>query len=432
MMRLRLRTVVMKLLAIALALLAGNAHALQIRCAKLFDANSGKLLADQLVTIRGERIVSVSNAGTDPADTLFVPGTCLPGLIDLHTHLTLDPSGQSYTEAYRLNPADIAYRAEFNGRKTLFAGFTTVRDLGDGWGVTVSLRNAVSAGSVVGPRIFTSGKSIATTGGHADPSNGTAARFMGDPGPDAGVINSPEEARKAVRQRYKEGADLIKITATGGVLSVAKNGLNPQFTDAEVEAVVAAARDYGFTVAAHAHGREGMLRAVRAGVTSIEHGSYMDEEIMKLMKSRGTWHVPTLTAAWWVTEKAKEPGFYVPMVASKAAAIGPQIAKTLALAYQFGVPIAFGTDSGVYPHGMNAKEFELLHQAGVPMADALRMATVMAAKVLNQSAEIGALEAGKYADLIVVDGDPLSDPTALQRIKLVVKGGAVVFQPAQP
>jgi imidazolonepropionase-like amidohydrolase len=394
------------------------------RCEQLLDVRTLKLLDNQDIVVKDGRVTAVRPATRASATTLA--GICLPGWIDLHTHLTMDPSGQGFTEGYRVNPADIAYRAQANGMKTLRAGFTTVRDLGDGWGVTMSLRNAIRDGIAFGPRIFTAGKSIATTGGHADPTNGTSMKFMGNPGPDAGVINSAEQARQAVRQRYKEGSDLIKITATGGVLSVAKNGLNPQFQRDEIEAVIATAKDYGFTVAAHAHGAEGMRRAIEAGVTSVEHGTFMDADLMRLMKSKGTWYVPTLTAGAFVAEKAEIPGFYVPMVAAKARAIGPQIAATLSKAYKAGVPIAFGTDAGVYPHGENATEFKLLLAAGVPLAKAVQMATLNAAKVLNESENIGELSAGRFADITVVAKGSLEDVELLMKPVLVVKGGVQV------
>jgi imidazolonepropionase-like amidohydrolase len=412
------------LLGLNASVYAQTSESQMFRCKQLLDVKTLKLLTNQDLVVVDGRITEVRAANNDPAQAL--DGICLPGWIDLHTHLTMEPSGQGFTENYRVNPADIAYRAQKNGLITLRAGFTTVRDLGDAWSVTMSLRNAIRDGDIMGPRIFTAGKSIATTGGHADPTNGTSMKFMGNPGPDAGVINSPDDARQAVRQRYKEGSDLIKITATGGVLSVAKNGLNPQFQNDELEAVIATAKDYGFTVAAHAHGAEGMRRAVLAGVTSIEHGTFMDESLMRLMKEKGTWYVPTLAAGAFVAEKAEVPGFYVPMVAAKARAIGPQIAKTLSAAYKAGVSIAFGTDAGVYPHGQNATEFKLLTQAGVPINVAVQMATLNAAKVLNESENIGELSVGRYADITVVPSGSLSDVELLMKPIAVVKGGVVV------
>jgi imidazolonepropionase-like amidohydrolase len=418
-------------LSISTLVLAANfAHADSFWCSKLLDVRTGKVLEGVQINVENERI-SGTAVQAPSANAMRLEGLCVPGFIDLHVHLANEPSSQGYTEPYRLNPSDIAFRAESNGMKTLRAGFTAVRDLGDGQGVVVSLRNAINNGVVQGPRIFAAGKSIATTGGHADPSNGTSMKYMGDPGPVAGVINSPAQARKAVRQRYKEGSDVIKITATGGVLSVAKSGMNAQFTDAELRAVVATAKDYGFTVAAHAHGEAGMLRAVRAGVTSIEHGTFMSEDIMKLMKQNGTWYVPTLSAGAWVAEKSKVPGFYLPIVAAKAAAIGPQIQKTLSKAYEYGVPIAFGTDAGVFPHGLNAREFEYLNQAGVPVSVAVRMATLDAAKVLR-SDEIGEIAAGRYADFLLLDENALSNAQLLSAPKKVFKGGKEVTGPLGP
>jgi imidazolonepropionase-like amidohydrolase len=415
-----------------LGLSASVAAADWIRCERLFEAERGRIVGPRWIEIREGRFGAIVERAPEGVTITrdVVGGTCLPGLIDLHTHLTAQPSRDSYSEGFRMNPADYALRAQANARITLLAGFTTIRDLGDHGKIVASVRDAVQQGLVIGPRIYTSTKSIATTGGHADPTNGRNLDLTGDPGPRDGVINGPQEAREAVRQRYKDGADLIKITATGGVLSLAKSGLNPQFTADDLAAVVETARDYGFVVAAHAHGKEGMKRAILAGVDTIEHGSFMDEELFTLMKQRGTWHVPTLMAGWWVAEKAKEEGFYPPLVRAKAAAIGPKMQETLAKSYRAGVKIAFGTDSGVFPHGMNAKEFELMVRAGIPPAEALRMATVHAAEVLRESESLGSIAAGKWADLVVVDGDPLADVTRMQQVRWVMKGGRI-YDPEQ-
>ena len=250
------------------------------------------------------------------------------------------------------------------------AGFTTVRDLGGD--VAPHLRDAIAQGLVKGPRIYAAGKAIGTTGGHADPRNGMNAEIshaLGAPGPTEGVINSVDDARQAVRQRYKEGSDLIKITATGGVLSFAKSGDAPQFTVEEIRAVVDTARDYGYTVAAHAHGKEGMRRAIEGGVTSIEHGTYMDEEIFELMKKHGTWYVPTISAGRFVAEKSKVPGYFPEIVRPKAAKIGAQIQDTFGKAWRAGVKIGFGTDQGVAPHGDNAREFGYMVETGYAGGD---------------------------------------------------------------
>ena len=240
--------------------------------------------------------------------------------------------------------------AAANAKKTVEAGFTTVRNLGDGGMQTISLRKAIVRGLLVGPRIITSGKTLATTGGHGDPTNGRSKNDYSPPSPEDGVIDSYDDAKKAVRQRYKDGVDGIKITATGGVLSVAKSGQNPQFMQDELAGIIETAQDYGLWVAAHAHGTEGIIRAVEAGVNSIEHGTYLDETGMDLMIAKGTYYVPTIMAGEWVAEKAKIVNFFPELVRPKAAAIGPQIQSTFAKAYKRGVKIAFGTDSGVSPH----------------------------------------------------------------------------------
>jgi imidazolonepropionase-like amidohydrolase len=293
----------------------------------------------------------------------------------------------------------------------------------------LALRNAVNAGKVPGPRIFAAGKSIATTGGHADPTNGRASWLREPAGPADGVINGVEDARRAVRQRYQDGSDLIKITATGGVLSVARSSQNPQFTEEEIRAIVAAATDYGYTVAAHAHGTEGMKRAIRGGVHTIEHGTYLDDEAMQLMKQRGTWYVPTISAGWFVYERAQEPDYFVPLVRPKALEIGPLIEQTFARAWQAGVPILFGTDTGVSAHGENAQEFVYMVRAGMPAMAAIRSATLHPARFLGVADRLGSIEAGKLADLVAVPGNPLEDITVMQRVHFVMKDGRVYRSP---
>lgn len=381
------------------------------------------------VVIEDDRIVDIRDGYLDPGpgDDLIdlTNHTVMPGLMDAHTHLMYQFSRKSYSEDFFMNPTDFALRSVVFAKRTLMAGFTTVRDVGDDGMVTVSLRKAIDAGHIVGPRIFTSGKAIGTTGGHADPTNGWRMDLRGDPGPEQGVINGPDDARKAVRQRYKDGADLIKITATGGVLSLAKSGQNPQFTSEELEAIVDAARDYGFAVAVHAHGTEGMKRAVEAGVTSIEHGTYMTDEIMRLMKERGTYYVPTIIAGVTVAERAQEDDFLPPIVRPKAAAIGPVIKDTFARAYKAGVKIAFGTDTGVSEHGENWKEFVLMVECGMPPMEAIQSATIEAARLLRIDDRLGSIEKGKIADLVAVEGNPLDDIGLMGKINFVMKAGVV-------
>ena len=282
-----------------------------IHSGNLLDVKSGKMLQERTIIIsdgRVEKVVEGFVTPEGPQDRVLNlrEMTVLPGLIDMHVHLESETHPNAYLEEFTLNPADYAFGAVGFADTTLKAGFTTVRDLG-GTGVNISLRNAINAGKIPGPRIFTSGKSLATTGGHADPTNGRSLELAGDPGPREGVVNGPYEAAKAVRQRYKNGGDLIKITATGGVLSVAKSSSNPQFTLEEIKAITETAADYGFHVAAHAHGDEGMQRAVLGGVKTIEHGTLMSEETMELMKQHNTYLVPTITAGKEVSENARIP-----------------------------------------------------------------------------------------------------------------------------
>lgn len=358
--------------------------------------------------------------------------TVLPGLWDMHVHLTSEYSRSARLDQFVLNEGDVALRGAAYAERTLNAGFTTVRDLGAEMNASIALRNAINAGFIRGPRIFAAGKAIGTTGGHADPTDGWAQRLMGNPGPVDGVINGPIEAAAAVRQRYKDGADTIKITATGGVLSVAKNGLNPQFTEEEVRAVVTTAHDYGFKVAAHAHGAEGIKRAVRAGVDSIEHGTFMDDEAIALMKRMGTHYVPTLSAGRWVADRAKEDGFFPSLVRPKAASIGPQLEGTFAKAYRSGVKIMFGTDTGVSAHGDNAREFRYMVNAGMPPLEAIKSATIVAATFMGEADRLGTVEAGKVADLIAVPGDPLADISLLERVRFVMKEGRVYRDSREP
>jgi imidazolonepropionase-like amidohydrolase len=345
--------------------------------------------------------------------------------MDMHVHLSSQLSPKSQLEEFTLNPTDVAMRATAYAKRTLLAGFTTVRNVGDDGMTTVSLKKAINEGYIVGPRIYTAGKVIATTGGHADPTDGWCQALMGDPGPKDGVINGADEARKAVRQRYKEGADLIKITATAGVLSIEGSADNAQFTMEELKAIVETAKDYGFTVAAHAHGAEGIRRAVEAGVTSIEHGTYMTPEIMSMMKKKGTVYVPTLLAGKTVVDMANTPGALPEIVRPKALRVGAQVEQTFRAAYKAGVSIAMGTDMGVSPHGQNAKEFELMVNYGMPPMEAIQAGTIAGAKLLRQDKDLGTVEKGKIADLVAVAGDPLTDIKLLQDVKFVMKEGVI-------
>ena len=391
-------------------------------------------IRDRSIYILENRISEVITGYAEPEpddEYIDLSGyTVLRGLIDMHVHLTSDQSSTSrYIENTTLNPADYAIRSVNNAKKTLMAGFTSVRNLGDSDSVTVSLRNAIAKGTVPGPRIFTAGKSIASTGGHADETNSLNNKLSFDPGPLEGIINSSDDAYKAVRHRYKEGADLIKITATGGVLSNAKNGQNPQMTEQEIKAIVSAAKDYGFKVAAHAHGAEGIIRAVQAGVDSIEHATLMDAKGVAIMRKEGTYYVPTLLAGAWVAEKALIEDYYPPFVQKKALEIGPQLKSTFSKAHQAGVKIAFGTDTGVTPHGDNAKEFKLMVDAGMTEQEAILSATFHASILLGEQETLGSISAGKLADIIAVSGNPLENITVLESVDFVMKNGNVIKKP---
>lgn len=407
------------------------AQEVYIYCGQLIDCTSEAVKGPSTIIVDGNKIKSVEDGYKNPTAGATVIDlknqTVMPGWTDMHVHIEGESSPNRYIERFTLNKADVALRATQYTTRTLMAGFTGVRDLG-GSGVNVSLRNAIRQGIVVGPRIYTAEKGIGTTGGHADPTNGVREDLRGDPGPAEGVVNSPDDAKKAVRQRYKNGADCIKITATGGVLSVAKDGQGPQFTMEELEAIVQTANDYGMHTAAHAHGAEGMKRAVMAGINTIEHGTFMTEEIMDMMIEKGTYYVPTISAGNFVVEKAKIEGYFPKIIVPKALTVGAQIFDTFEKAYKRGVPIAFGTDTGVSPHGENAQEFELMVNAGMKPIEAILSATVTPAKILGMEEQLGTIEAGKLADIIATDGNPIDDISAVRKVSFVMKNGKVYKQ----
>jgi imidazolonepropionase-like amidohydrolase len=418
---------------VSIGLCATAQAATLVHAGRVIDGIGDAPLTERTIVVDGGRIVAIERGYRAPAEGDRVielrDSTVLPGLMDMHVHITGEYSRTAELDRFKKEPADVALDGVVYAERTLLAGFTTVRDLGDSHRASIALRNAINAGKIKGPRIFAAGKSIATTGGHADPTNGWASFLHPHRGPEDGVVNGPAEAAKAVRQRYKDGSDVIKVTATGGVLSVAKNGHNPQFTEEELRAIVATARDYGFTVAVHAHGAEGMKRAIRAGVHTIEHGTLMDDEVIQLMKKHGTYLVPTISAGRWVYEQAQDPNFFPALVRPKALEIGPQIQEMFARAYKAGVPILFGTDTGVGPHGSNAREFQFMVEAGMPAMAAIKSATIQPAKFLGIDDKLGSVQAGKLADLIAVPGDPLTDITVLQRVNFVMKEGTVYKAP---
>ena len=414
-------------LSILLATITIQAQDTYIQCGKLFDTKNGKVLTNKTIIVSGKTIKSIEDGFINPKNATdktvdLKTKTVMPGWIDMHVHLEEESSPTHYIEEFTLNDADVAYNAEVFASHTLLAGFTTVRDLG-GSGVNVSLRNAINAGKIIGPRVFTAEKALASTGGHADPSNGYKKELMGNPGPKDGVVNSVDDAKQAVRQRYKNGADWIKITATGGVLSVAKSGTNPQFTQEEIEAIVSTAKDYGMKVAAHAHGDEGMQRAIKGGVKTIEHGTEMSEATMDLMIKYNCYLMPTLSAGKFVAEKAKIPNYYPAIVVPKALSIGPRLQAMFANAYKKGVPFGFGTDAGVFPHGENAKEFIYMTEAGVPFMKALQSATITNAMLLDMDKKIGSIEPGFFADIVATNDDPSQNINTVTDVIFVMKEG---------
>ena len=420
----------MKNLYTLLLLISFSAHSKTIiYSSDYIDVNTGKVITNKSITVDKGKIESIDTGFieiTSNDKLIDLRGyTLMPGLMDMHVHFGQEYKSKS-ERPVKIERETSAIIANKHALTTLKSGFTTVRQVGDSGLIAISLRNLINSGEVVGPRIFTSGKSIATTGGHADPTNGKDSDSYEYPVAEDGVINGPYDAYTAVRQRYKDGADGIKLTVTGGVLSVAKSGDNPQFTEEEVIAVVNAAKDYGMWVAVHAHGSEGMKRAVIAGVNSVEHGTFMTEEVMDLMINKGTYYVPTISAGEFVAEKAKIDNYFPEIVRPKAASVGPQIGNTFNKAYKRGVKIAFGTDAGVQPHGTNWKEFVYMVKFGMPPIETIQSATINTAKLLKIDSILGSIEVGKMADIIAIDGNPIEDINTMENVVFVMKEGELI------
>jgi imidazolonepropionase-like amidohydrolase len=420
---------------LAVQLTAQQPPVVAIRAGTLIDGTGAAPVRNAVIVVQGERIVAAGAGVAVPAGARLIDlsgYTVLPGFIDAHVHLTGHVIGDGDWQHQELteSPAQRALLGAAHAHQTLEAGFTTVRNVGADAFTDVALRNAIDAGWLPGPRILAAGISFGINGGHCDGSAGYWDRALGVPaGGDlwSGTADGVDEVREAVRFNVKYGADVIKICATGGVLSPTDSVGVQQYTEEEMRAVVEAAHLSERRVAAHAHGNAGIKAAVRAGVTSIDHGSILDAEAVALMRERGTYLVPTLMAGEQVSAMARS-GRLPPFIAQKALEIAPRMARSFKLALDAGVKIALGTDAGVFPHGKNGHEFTLMVQAGMTPAQAIQAGTLTAATLLGLEARVGSLAAGKQADLVAVRGDPLADITLLERVDFVMKSGAVFKQ----
>ena len=428
------------LIALSISLLtttASLAKTTLIHCGTLIDVPGDVPKHNQSILVVDNTIVSIPDGFTDPKsintddEIAFIDlsdSYVLPGLIDCHTHLTGQnlPAYESIRRRMQETEAHSAIDRVANAKKTVQAGFTTVRNVGSPGNVGLALRDRIKAGVIPGPRMFVSGPAVSVTGGHGDPTNSLSPILRPDLPPHQTTADGPSEARKAVRARIREGVDLIKITATGGVLSPTAAGVDQQFFDDELESIVQAARMMGRKVTAHAHGTDGINAALRAGVASIEHGTYLDDESIRLFIENGAYLVPTIHAGKFVEEKAEIDGYFPDAIQKKAAAVGPLIQDSFARAHKAGVLIAFGTDVGVGAHGTNAQEFIYMHEAGMSNEDCLISATINAAKLIGVDDQIGTIEEGKLADIIAVNKNPLEDISALLEMQFVMAHGRII------
>jgi imidazolonepropionase-like amidohydrolase len=394
-----------------------------IRAGRLIDGLGGAPLTDAVILVDGDRITAVGRGLAIPADAQVVDlsrSTVLPGFIDAHTHVTSQP--ENYMEdLFRKSPIDVAVSAHVYARRTLDAGFTTIRDVGAGEFVDVALRNAINAGTVAGPRMQVATLTVGSTGGHGDISGFSPYVKFGQ---FSGIADGVDEIRKLVRFEVKNGADLIKMLASAGVLSEEESVGAPQFSQEEMNAVVSEAAMWGRKVAAHAHGAEAIKRALRAGVASVEHASLIDDEGIRLAKEKGAYLVMDIYNDDYIMSEYKRLG-YPQKILDKEAKVGRLQRESFRRAVQAGVKLAFGTDAGVYPHGWNGKQFAKMVEWGMTPMQAIQAATVNGADLLGWSDRIGSIQPGRFADLVAVDGDPLQNVSELERVKFVMKGGVV-------
>jgi imidazolonepropionase-like amidohydrolase len=408
-----------------------------LKAARLFDGKSNSLVTPGIVVVTDGKIAGTGSSASVPTEAEVIDlgdATLLPGFIDAHTHLTMTYSedyARAALDALRKPIPEMALDASVNARTTLMAGFTTVRDVGSTEYLDAGLRNAINRGVVPGPRMLVAVHAIGATGGHCDDTGWREGAVRKESGPEVGVINGADEARRAVRLAHKYGATVIKTCATGGVLSLADAVDTPQLTQAELDALVDEAHALRLKTAAHAHGAEGAKRAIRAGIDSIEHGSFLDDEALDLMKQKGTYYVPTLMAAQGLSEQIQKGVPIPPAIRVKADDAIAHVHQTFQKAIAKGVKIGLGTDAAVYPHGRNAEEFHQMVDLGMKPIDALKAGTSSDADLLGLSSRIGTLETGKLADVVAVPGDPLQNIRQTEHVFFVMKEG-VVYRNEKP
>ncbi|MGZ7080256.1 MAG: Xaa-Pro dipeptidase [Thermoanaerobaculia bacterium] len=408
---------------VALSIHAQETKTVVIRAARMIDPRTSTVVTSPVVVVKGEKVLSVGSGAAIPEGAEVIDlgsATILPGLIDCHTHITTQPTNY-YEDLFRRSPIDYAIVAPVYARRTLEAGFTTIRDVGAAEFIDVALRNAINAGTVPGPRMLVATLTVGATGGHGDTVGFSPYIKFGS---FSGLADGPDEIRKLIRFEIKNGADLIKLLASAGVLSEEESVGNPQFSQEEMNVVVQEATMWGRKVAAHAHGTEAIKMAVKAGVASIEHGSLLDDEGIALMKQHGTYLVADIYNDDYIIAEYTRLG-YPDKIIEKERKVGRAQRENFQRAVKAGVKIAFGTDAGVYPHGWNAKQFAHMVRWGLTPMQAITAATTSAADLLGWSDKVGAIAPGMFADIIAVNGDPLKDVTELERVTFVMMGGVV-------